>query len=241
MKLNKSQRRSGFTLIEVMTAMFLLAFVVAAVYSSWMAIVRGAKTGLNAAAEVQRSRIAVRVLEEALTSARSFGASTEYYTFEAENGSAATLSFVSCLSKSFPRSGRFGDFDVRRVTFSIEPGPDSSADLVLRQVPLLMDMDIDEKEHPIVLAKNVKKFEMAFWDTRGSQWLDEWTLTNALPPMVKVTLEFGDDSGSRMHQEVTRVIAIPALIVPAAWQGRQGAGARGQPNFRTDNPNTGLK
>jgi type II secretion system protein J len=240
MNLRKSQRCSGFTLIEVMTAMFLLVFVVAAVYSSWMAIMRGAKTGLNAAAEVQRSRIAVRTLEEALTSARSFGASPEYYTFEAENGSAPTLSFVSRLSKSFPRSGRFGDFDVRRVTFSVESGQDSSSELVLRQVPLLMDMDEDEKEHPIVLAKHVKKFEMGFWDARNSEWLDEWTQTNSLPPMVKVTLEFGDDAGSAMHQEVTRVIAIPALIVPPAWQGRQGPANR-QPDFRRDNPNTGLK
>ena len=187
------------------------------------------------------TELGLRTIEESLTCVRSFEADRQHYGFVAENNDEGFLSFVARLPESFPRSGRFGDFDVRRVTFSIEPGPDSSADLVLRQVPLLMDMDIDEKEHPIVLAKNVKKFEMEFWDTRGSQWLDEWTLTNALPAMVKVTLEFGDDSGSRMHQEVTRVIAIPALIVPAAWQGRQGAGARGQSNFRTDNPNTGLK
>ena len=223
MNIRRRNSRSAFTLIEIMVALFLFAFVVAAVFSSWMAIAKGAKTGLNAAAEVQRSRVAIRVLEQALTSARSFASAPEYYTFDAENGDGASLSFVSRLSRSFPRSGRFGDFDVRRVTFSLEPGPDSSPQLVLRQVPMLMDMDIDEQEHPIVLAKHVKKFEMEFWDIRKGEWLDEWTQTNQLPPMVKVALEFGsEDPQSKLHQDVTRVIAIPALMVPASWQGRRG-------------------
>ena len=56
-----------------------------------------------------------------------------------------------------------------------------------------MDMDIDEKEHPLVLEKDVKAFEMEFWDVRSGDWLDEWTQTNQLPPLVKITLKFGGD------------------------------------------------
>ena len=48
--------------------------------------------------------------------------------------------------------------------------------LVLRQNPLVMELDTDEKEHPIVLAKNVKGFEMQFWDSNKNppEWVDEW-------------------------------------------------------------------
>ncbi len=217
------RRAKGFTLLEIIVALFVLGLVVSAIYSSWMAVVRGAETGKKAAAAVQRSRIAVRTLEDALTSARMFAADLDYYSFEAQNGDEASLSFVSRLSDSFPRSGKFGPFNVRRLTFSIEPGPDSGNQLVLRQNPILMDLDIDEKEHPLVLAKNVAKFGMEFWDVRKADWLDEWTLTNQLPTLVRITLELAsNDPYSQTRQTVTKEIALPTTTVPPVWQGVQG-------------------
>lgn len=224
MKFHAPHRPRAFTLLEIIVAIAIFGLVVAAIFSSWMAIVRGAETGKRAAAAVQRSRIAVSTLENALMSARSFAADIEYYGFVAENGDDATLSFVAKLPPSFPRSGRFGDFDVRRVTFSLEAGPDSGNELVLRQNPLLMDMDIDEKEHPLVLAKDVKAFEMEFWDVRAGDWLDEWSQTNQLPPLVRVTLKFGANSAGSVQpeKEIVREIALPAITVQPGWQ-RPGA------------------
>ena len=217
--MNKRSRGGlrAFTLIEIMVALFLLGLVVAAVYSSWMAIIRGSKVGLKAAAEVQRSRVAMRTLEDALTCARSFTADYEYYGFIAENGTDASLSFVARLPESFPRSGKFGDLAVRRVTFSLEQGLDSQRELVLRQNPLLMDLDVDEQEHPVVLAKDVKKFEMEFWDGRSQDWLDEWTQTNQLPQMVKLTLQFGG-AATKAGSELTRVVALPSMAVAPVLQ-----------------------
>jgi type II secretion system protein J len=217
-----SGKRSGFTIIEIMVAMAILALVVTAIYSSWIAIVRGTESGRKAAAAAQRSRIAMRTIQDALTCARSFSADYEYYGFVAENGDDASLSFVARLPESFPRSGRFGSFDVRRVTFSIEPGPDqdSGRQLVLRQSPLLMDMDIDEKEHPIILETGVKSFELEFWDIASNDWLDEWTQTNQLPALVKITLSLGGNS-LQTHQPtrvVTRVVALPSVAVPPGSQ-----------------------
>ena len=213
-------RRAGFTLLEIMVALFILGLIVAAVYSSWMAVVRGAETGKKAAAEAQRSRIAVRVLEDALTSARMFAADIDYYSFVAENGDAATLSFVSMLPESFPNSGRFGAFNVRRVTFSVEPGKESGSDLVMRQVPILMDTGAGgELPRPIVLAKNVRKFEMEFWNTRTSDWTDEWTQTNQFPQLIRITLELGGDNpNSQVQQVVTKEIAPPSVMVTPNWQ-----------------------
>jgi hypothetical protein len=106
------------------------------------------------------------------------------------------------------------------VTFSLEPGPDSGRQLVLRQNPMLMEPDIDEKEHPIVLAKDVKDFELAFWDPRSGDWLDEWTQTNELPTMVLFTLRWGGNvpQANRLRQEITRVVALPTSVVPSSWQ-----------------------
>jgi len=208
--------RSGFTLLEIMVAMALLLLVVAAIYSTWLAVVRGSKSGREAAATVQRSRVAVRTLEDALTCAQSFNA-VQYYSFIAENGSEPSLSFVARLPRSFLRGGDFGDYTVRRVEFKVEPGPDGSLELVLRQNPLLMDRRVEEEEYPLVLAKNVKAFEMEFWDLRSGDWIDEWTQTNTLPAMVRFTLRLGgnDRYSSEVRDEITREISIPAVSVTA--------------------------
>jgi general secretion pathway protein J len=231
----------GFTMLEIIVALFILGIIVAAIYSTWMAVVKGADTGKRVAAEVQRSRIAIRVLEDALTCTRMFAADPDYYSFEAENGDQPTLSFVARLSDSFPRSGKFGSFNVRRLTFTIEPGATGSGnELVLRQNPVLMDMLPDEQNYPLVLARNVTKFEMAFWDVRKIDWVDEWTLTNQLPPLVRITLETGGkDSFSDVRQSVTKEISLATTTVPANWQGvpaQPGGPRRGGPGQLDQQP-----
>ena len=215
-----SSRNRGFTLVEILIAIGILSLVLAAIFSSWTAILRASKVGLDAAASVQRSRIVVRVLEDSLTSARCFVQNQQLYGFVAENGDDATLSFVARLSKSFPRSGKFGDLDVRRLTFSVEPSSDGGRQLVLRQSPLVMtDFDVDEKNHPLVLAKNVKEFQMGFWDERQQDWVDEWTQTNQLPRLVIVTLKLADNANAaKAQEEITRIVSIPAKAVAPIWQ-----------------------
>ena len=235
MNTRRSTRRSAFTLIEIMIAIGILSLVLAAIYSSWTAILRASKTGLDASASAQRARITIRVLEDSLSSAQSFEANLPYYYFDAENGDSPVLSFVARLSKSFPRSGKFGDLDVRRVIFSVEAALDGSRQLVLRQYPLLMypkntsdkEPDPDEKEHPIVLAKNVRGLEMHFWDSNKNppEWVDEWEgpKTNQLPRMIMLTLKLADNPhSSRVTEEITRIISIPSMTVPRLWQQARG-------------------
>ena len=222
MKPTGPTRVGAFTLIEIMMAMAIFALVLTAIYAVWTLILKSSKIGMAAAAQVQRERISVRVIEDALISTRSFAADLQHYAFVAENGDEATLSFVARLPKSFPRSGKFGDFDVRRLTFSVESKLGSERQLVLRQNPILMDVDVDEKEHPLVLAKGVNKLLFEFWDTRLSDWVDEWKQTNQLPKLVKVTVQFVEPnqhgSYSQRKEEVTRIVALPSITVPANLQ-----------------------
>jgi type II secretion system protein J len=211
--------RRGFTLVEILIAIGIFSMVLAAIYSTWTAILRASKVGLEAAAAVQRARIAGRTIEETLGSVQSFALNQNYYAFVCENGSEPTLSFVTRLSPSFPRSGKFAGLDVRRVTFSVEQGRDGGRQLVLRQTPLLMEMDKDEKNYPLILAKNVKEFKTEVWDTRLQDWMDEWKLTNQIPPLVRVTLKLADNQySSQVRQQVTRVVSLPSVTVQAGWQ-----------------------
>jgi len=127
------RRRRAFTLIEVMVAIAIFALLVTAVYSTWVLLIKSSQVGQEAAAQVQRQRIAIRTLEDSLTCIQSFQASMQYYTFVVENGPQPQLSFVSRVPDVFPRNGRFGDFNLRRLTFTVEAVSDSEKDLVLRR------------------------------------------------------------------------------------------------------------
>lgn len=230
MSTNRCRRRhAAFTLIEIMMAMAILGLVLTAIYATWTLILKSSKIGLAAAAQAQRERMAIRAMEDALTATRAFAADPQGYGFYAENGDDALISFVARLPDSFPRSGKFHGLDVRRVTFALVSGPDSTRELVVRQNPILMDMDEDEKRYPLVLAKGVSGMEFGFWDTRLNDWVDEWKQTNQLPKLVKVTVQFQNPNQRQRYsqklEEVTRIVALPSITVPVTWQ-MPGAPAR---------------
>jgi len=252
MNWKKHSKRRAFTLIEIMLAITIFSLVLAAIYSTWSLILRASKVGEEAAAQVQRQRIALRTIEDSFMCIQSFQSSIQYYTFIVQNGDAPVLSFVARLPDNFLRNGRF-DSNLRRLTFTVEAGPDSENDLVLRQNPILMDMDQDEQNFPLVLARNVKSFAVECWDTNALDWTDEWDDTNSIPPMVRVSLALGgkknDSNSGAPELDITRVIAIPSTMVPSVLQtgvpgggGVGGVGGRGTGNGRggnnQNNPNS---
>ena len=220
-----NSRLRAFTLIEIMMAMAIFSMVVTAIYATWTLIIKSAKIGQEAAAQVQRERVTFRTFEDALVCARSFQADLQHYSFVVENGSSPTLSFVARLPEFFPRSGRFGDFDVRRVTFSLESGTDGQQQLVLRQTPILMETDETEQQFPFVLSRNVSKMEFELWDSRKGEWVDEWTTTNEIPSMIHLTLTYSRQNPDKPYSSVQteaigRVVDISSTMVPGGFQRR---------------------
>jgi len=189
-------------------------------------VMKATKVGQEAAAQAQRQRIALRTIEDSLMCIQSFQASQRYYFFNVENGDAQVLSFASRVPDVFPRNGKFGQFNLRRVTFSLEAGDGGEKNLVLRQNPILMDMDEDEQKNPLILARNVKTFEIDCWDTNQMDWVTEWVDTNSIPPLMRVGLVMGgtvDNGGSAPELTVVRAFSMPSSMMPSAVQ-RGGPG-----------------
>ena len=214
---SRLRRDRAFTLIEVMIAMALFSVILTAVYSSWTSILKGTKVGLDEAARVQRARMTMRTVVDSLLCVQMFAASPAYYAFVTDTkGDFASISFAAHLPAAFPDGGLYGDQAMRRITFTVEPGPNNHPQLVMYQVPLLADTSGNQEPMPVVLARDVSVFGLEFWDVRKGEWADEWLATNQLPKMVRVTLGTST-SNSRMVQPddlVTRVVSIPAVIVP---------------------------
>jgi hypothetical protein len=173
---------------------------------------RGNEAALKLAAEAQRSRMAVRTVEDALVGAVFFAQNAELYSFLANTGGEfAELSFVSVLGDSFPGSGYFEGDRIRRVTFQIQNG----SELMLYQNSLLAaDTDSDRGVYPTLLCRDVKQFQVEFWDPRRMNWASEWLLTNQLPQLVRLSIGVGQAAHSRApDQLVTKLVRLPSLGV----------------------------
>lgn len=205
--------RRGFTLIEILIAIGIFSLVVAAIYACWSAVLRSSKVGLDAAARVQRSRMAIQTIEEALTYARMHAGNPDLYWFEGNSGSDAMLSFAANLPQSFlHQDGRFRDFPLRRVEFSLREGDDDTRQLVLRQRPLIMDYDEDEENYPLVLSRDVDEMVVKFWDLNEEDWIDEWTKTNEIPPLVRVSLVTKRGTGNNARKVESTLVVRPASM-----------------------------
>ena len=226
------QSRRGFTLIEVMLAIMIFAMVLTAMYTIWFGIVRGQRTVEAIASEVQRSRIAMRTLEDAFLSAVMYTENSRYYYFIADSsGDMAGVSMVSRLPSSFPGVGRYGDQIVRRVTFATRPGTNGASELVMSQMPMLLDTNNSSvTPYSLVLARDVTLFALDFWDMRKNEWVTEWINTNQLPRLVRISLGLGKVGGiaGKPQDLISRVVALPAISV-AGVQAAAGPGFPGQP------------
>ena len=227
----------AFTLIEIMVAIAIFMMVLAAIYSTWQLVTRATQVGQSAAAQAQRQRVALRTIEDALMCCQSFQASQKYYSFILQNGQSPVFSFAARLPEIFPRNGKFGDFNLRRVTFSLEAAEEFGAgkNLVLRQNPILMDMDADEQKNPLILARNVRTFAVECWDTNQLDWVTEWENTNSIPPLIRGGLVLGGntEAGANAPElSIVRAFSMPSSMMPAIVQhgtagGRGGPGAPG--------------
>jgi prepilin-type N-terminal cleavage/methylation domain-containing protein len=220
MKAKTKSRREAFTLVEIMVAIVIFSMVVGAIYSTWVLILKSSRVGRDTAAQIQRQRITVRTIEDSLTCIQSFQASMKYYSFVVQNGDEPMLSFVAQLPAVFPRNDRFGDFHLRRLTFTVESGSDSEKNLVLRQNPILLPVDSDEQAFPLVLAHDVKTFAIECLDTNQGKWVTEWDETNSIPPQVRYSLVTG---GEGPGWAITNVVTLQSVTLPSVVQtGRPG-------------------
>jgi prepilin-type N-terminal cleavage/methylation domain-containing protein len=221
--MSPSTRQPGgraFTLVEVLLATAILGLILTAIYAAWTSILRGSKAGLDAAAEVQRERVARQAVETALSSAVLFQENVRYYSFLADTTDErfALLSFVARLPDSFPGSGLFPNQPVRRVMFGVEDLAGGAGVLTLRQESVLAPTNSKVEPFRIVLASNVLAFGLEFWDTNLNDFASEWTSSNSLPKLVRATIGFGKPELAAAGHLQTAVIALSASAVPREAQ-----------------------
>jgi hypothetical protein len=222
----------AFTILELMLSIGIFAMILTAIYMTWISILKGSQAGLKAAAEVQRSRIAMRTLEDAFNGTEYFVANMKYYMFFADtSGDFAEVSLATRVPDGFlgAQQTKLMNQNVRRVSFFTRPTSDGMRELMMTEVPILAATNNGYEAYTVRLAKGVTHFQLAFFDPQKGEWLDEWKQTNQLPKVVQIALGLGHKEGNvaKPDDVAYSLIAMPSVGVGPDVQGSLPRGLQG--------------
>ncbi len=188
MRLRPHKTTAAFSMVELMVAVSLLMMMLGTLYSSWAAILQSTRSGSVAAANVQRERVTVQHVADALAGAVMVENGEDWYRFKADNWSGySSLSFIQRIpeSKRKPSAQSF-----RRVSFSVEPSSNGSEwELVRRETPVTEAPKATPVE-PQGLVRRVRHFKVEFLGPNG-EWKTRWTGVSRLPRRARISVAIG--------------------------------------------------
>ena len=250
MKTPKQTHNLAFTLVETMVAVVILGMAIAAMHSTWMAILGATKSGARATAQIQRERVALSTMELALNCSiiyfnetRQNQGLTNAYSFAVEDVDGyKSVSFVARLPEDFLGSYHFPYQPIRRVTLAVEPTQGGRNDLVMRQWQLTkMERAMEEGDDGlgITLARDVDLFEVKFWSSIAEDYVDYWDEPEVLPKRIRLFLALRDQEGVIAGEEALRMreFALVSDVIdedmispdpPPPPSSRGGSGGRGR-------------
>ncbi|HSN04724.1 MAG TPA: type II secretion system protein GspJ [Nitrospira sp.] len=180
---SRSSAEAGFTLVEALLAIAMLATMGAIVFGSLVTTTRVVEAGRAAATKEQTVRRVLRLMAEEL----SIGVQEPIYPWTGMNGTqdgqpADTLAFVT-LSDGVGAQGA-QESDRLRVIYTRE------GDRLIRFVRRNLYGLTDESLEQIDLANKVTGFNVRYYSGQSRVWADEWTANGPMPTAVLVEVTF---------------------------------------------------
>jgi general secretion pathway protein J len=237
MKLRARRRRPGllgFTLIEVVISISILAFITMLLYGAFAALKRS-KDGLARVQDRQReARLAMaritRELQSAYLSAHAplNQAMIQQKTqFKGERGTPADrLDFTAFANRRLDRNTHVSD--QCELSYYGDASPDGSGqtDLV-RRVDTELDLEPGKGGRVEVLATDIDLFNLEYLDALSGQWQETWDTTQTtgqpdrLPMQVRVILVLNNGRRSAADHErgkIRLVTKVPlAMLSPLTF------------------------
>jgi prepilin-type N-terminal cleavage/methylation domain-containing protein len=184
-------RCRGFTLLEIIIAVVILATMAMAIYrfvQSNVSAIRVSSDVIAADAQYDGLREVLTAQWQALPSGK--GASLLGEAFKLENRSRDEIRWLCSAGPGLMTRYASGDFLVTLRLQSEKNG--DRFDLGLSR-KLANDSGLsDVGESWVPLIDNVTSLEIRYFDARLNVWVEKWTDTNTLPRLVRVTVGRGD-------------------------------------------------
>lgn len=219
---------AGFTLLEILLAVALLAVATTVTYMSFSTVASAWKRGQALSFDIHHADFVMEQLEMALRSAY-YQDRTCGFTLEDGGEGAGSSDAISWVKLGSALVGADCPFvgTPHRVKFFLEDGKDGEkwAAITAWRVRGQADDFDPDKLDPIPISKGIKGFNCRPRDPLNKdevEWLDEWEDTNKIPTAVEVTLYMSPLDEGEDPVEIRRIIELP--VAPLAW-GSSSAGS----------------
>jgi type II secretion system protein J len=186
--------RRGFTLLEVLVALCILAVVFSALYGTYSGTVESCERVEAAREREQAGRLALMHITDDLKSVyyRPFQGDEEFSPYRFQGGTgAAIVAFAATASLGFP--GAFPSLAVNRIGYLLEPQPNGEPGYrLLRQETPFADLPGQGTERRVEVADRVQALSLTYADAEG-EWVSTWDsasdeTADPLPRLVAVRL-----------------------------------------------------
>lgn len=182
----------GFTLIEVIVAISLLAFGLALAFGAMRGAVKATERAELVSQRGERLRAVQGFLRTQLNAALPIAYELDEETGEATflRGTSTKLEFVALMPGYLSRGGPY------LQTLELARG-DRGQRLLFRHQLLTPDGALDAEREPVVLLDGIAEgnFEFRTLDaqSRAGAWQSEWNVATQLPPLIRLKIRFSDE------------------------------------------------
>jgi general secretion pathway protein J len=194
-----SNHQAGFTLVEVLLAIALLAMIGAMVFGSLVTTTHMVDAGREHAAGEQTVRRVLRVMAEEL----SIGVGGTMFPWVGMNGSqdgqpADTVAFLTMSDGVGASAAK--ETELMRVVYTREGT--RLIRVARRNLHGLTDESLDQVE----LANRVTAFNVRYFNGQSQVWVDDWTAGSVNPPkalLLEITFQQSDAEPVTVREWVT--------------------------------------
>ena len=228
-------RRSGFTLLELVVALLMVAILAGSLYMSMMSAFKAKASAESAIEPARTAELAMEFIRNDLENAlvphdpSTYTSQWQYLagSFEGTDGTetgtdAADLTlFTTADMKEHPTANG----EIKEVELTLEVPTGSTQRCLVRKCSrnLLSELTVTPDEE--ILCRGVQGFTMRYFD--GSNWDTSWDSTaedNTLPAAVEVTMTL-DRGTPREPRPMTFVRVFPMACSTAVFDPNVNSGA----------------
>ncbi len=204
---------NGFTLLEVMISIVIMAIATAVAFQTFSAVTRAWTGARKVMDKMHHGDFVLDQLTSALRSMAFFDSKPEAYAFRIENDTIGDgehkISWVTGSSAFIP-PGEIYAHGLHRIEVGGGENEEGMDGLVVTVWPYLADEDEVEKTSWFV-SENIKGLSCKVYDTHDGEdrWKDDWEYSNAIPGLIEITLYADPLEKNADPVKFRQVIEIP--------------------------------
>ncbi len=217
-------RRRGFTLIEAMVSIMILAIVATLLWQGFVQTSRNKKMVEDEADRYHEIESALDRMQRELSMAFMSAQQNDNPSLQVvhtgfigrDRGRGDRVDFTSFSHQRLFRDAH--ESDQNEISYFVTRDPDDSTIRVLaRREQNRIDDDPQKDGRIQILVGNIENFELEYYDPVSEEWQNEWDSTqltaqpNRLPTQVKITLTVPDLHNPRRHQVFGTRATLPMV------------------------------